>query len=402
MIFIFGKYIMKKDIQRRGIMAREAARTLSTKKELQEALDRKNTVRAFLSALIHVLVIPVFILVIHFTGMYGDFTDNIKIYLAVCEGVQIAFGIWGYYIISRNEMDKRGFYNNSCFFVTMLCIVVMAGIDRSNTGSFAFYLLGLLYAVLVPVMPSGMRRLYGAVFAAGSVISVAFFRHSARDIADAVVIGIAAFTACGIVHNYVSEYVRTGINLRAKTITSEKDPLTGLMNRRGLDKNAAVLWPYCSRTSTTVGIIEIDIDFFKKYNDRFGHPAGDRCLKLIAKAIKQSARRSSDITARTGGEEFLIFVQGMSEKEIIEFAIKIRGGINDLKIPHAYAGVSNYVTVSMGIACCVPNAVNSFDELYEEADKALYTAKENGRNCVVSGNKIYGRMKKGLGTVISL
>lgn len=383
-------------------MGREAGRTLSTKKELQETLDRKNTVRAFLSALIHVLTIPVFILIIHFTGMYGDFSAKIKIYLYVCEGVQIVFGIWGYYIISRNEMDKRAFYNNSCFFMSTLCIVVMAGIDRFNTGSFAFYLLGLLYAALVPVMRRGIRSIYSALFAVGSIVSVVVAKPAGRDIADAVLIGIAAFIACAAVHNYVSEYERMGINLRAKTITSEKDPLTGLMNRRGLDKNAAVLWPYCSRTSTMVGIIELDIDFFKKYNDRFGHPAGDRCLKLIAKSIKQSARRSSDITARTGGEEFLIFVQGMSEKEIVEFAMKIRGSINDLKIPHAYAGVSNYVTVSMGVACCVPNAANSFDELYEEADKALYTAKENGRNCVVSGNKIYGRMKKGLGTVISL
>ncbi|MCM1307135.1 MAG: GGDEF domain-containing protein [Butyrivibrio sp.] len=382
-------------------MAREAVRTLSTKKELQETLDRKNTVRAFLSALIHLVAIPVLILIIRLTDMYGGLSSRIIIYLAVCEGVQLVFAVWGYYVISRNEMDRRVFYNNSCFFVTVLCIVAMAGIDRYNTGSFVFYLLGLLYAALVPIMQRGLRRLYGAVFAAGSVASVLIARASGRSIADAALIGLAAFIACDTVHNCASEYVRMGINLRAKTITSEKDPLTGLMNRRGLDKNAAVLWPYCSRTSTPVGIIEIDIDFFKKYNDRFGHPAGDRCLKLIAKSIKQSARRSSDITARTGGEEFLIFVQGMSEEEIIDFAMKIRGGINDLKIPHAYAGVSNYVTVSMGTACCVPNALNSFDELYEEADRALYTAKQNGRNCVVSGNRIYGRMKKGLATVIS-
>lgn len=383
-------------------MRGESGRAVSTKKELQETLDRKNTVRAFLSALVHALIIPVFILVVHFLNIYGDFSLKVKIYLAVCEGVQIVFGIWGYYIISRNEMDRRVFYNNSCFFVTALCIVVAAGIDRYMTGSFLIYFAGMVYAALVPVMSRGMRKIYGGVFAVGSIVSVAVAKPSGRDIADVILIGLAAVAVCEIVHNYVTEYVRMGINLRAKTITSEKDPLTGLMNRRGLDKNAAVLWPYCSRNSTSVGIIEIDIDFFKKYNDRFGHPAGDRCLKLIAKSIKQSARRSSDITARTGGEEFLIFVQGMSEKEIIEFAMKIRSAINDLKIPHAYAGVSNYVTVSMGIACCVPNAVNSFDELYEEADKALYKAKENGRNCVVSGDRIYGRMKKGLATVISM
>ena len=95
--------------------------------------------------------------------------------------------------------------------------------------------------------------------------------------------------------------------------------------------------------------VEIDIDFFKKYNDRFGHPAGDKCLKEVAHAIKNTAKRSVDITARTGGEEFIIFVQNMTEAELVEFAMKVRKNVADLKIAHAYAGVSEYVTVSMGL-----------------------------------------------------
>ena len=81
--------------------------------------------------------------------------------------------------------------------------------------------------------------------------------------------------------------------------------------------------------------------------------------------------------------------------------MKIRNAVAELSIPHAYAGVSQYVTVSMGIALTVPGENNSFEDLYEAADKALYDAKENGRNCIVCNNKIYGRMKKGLATVIS-
>lgn len=285
--------------------------------------------------------------------------------------------------------------------LTAVCMSVTAGLDMKNTGSWLFYFLTAAYAALVPVMAAGMRRIFLGIVAAGITVSVAVSNPSARNIVDVLIVGVAAFAVGELVQNYIAEHVRTEISLRDKTITADKDPLTGLMNRRGLAKSASVLWPYCARTATSVGIIEIDIDFFKRYNDRFGHPAGDKCLKQIAKTVKQCANRNSDITARTGGEEFLIFVQGMGEEEITEFAIKIRNAVNELKIAHAYAGVSKYVTVSMGIAVTVPDALNSFDALYEESDKALYAAKENGRNCIVFGNKIYGRMKKGVATMIS-
>ncbi len=383
-------------------MGMESARAFSVKKELQDTLDRKNTARAFSSALIHVIAIPVFVLIIHFTGLYGSDSGSVKLYMAVFGGLQIIFGIWGYFIISRRELDRRRFYSNFCFFVTTLCMTALSGIDRARTGSWIFYIIAALYAALVPVMTRVTRRIYAVFYAAVNIASVAVAGFSARNIVDVIVLGLAVFIAGEAAQNYVTEYVRTEISLRDKTATSEKDSLTGLMNRRGLNRNAAVLWPYCARASVMAGVIEIDIDFFRKYNDRFGHPAGDRCLKLIAGAIKDSAGCGTDIAARTGGGEFLIFVQGMSEEEVIDLAMKIRCGINDLQLPHAYAGVSNYVTVSMGVACCMPVAGNSFEELCGEADSALYTAKENGRNCVVYGDKIYGRMKRGLAMVISM
>ena len=177
------------------------------------------------------------------------------------------------------------------------------------------------------------------------------------------------------------------------------DELTGLYNRR---KAMEYLENEARNAQNDLGfsLCICDIDFFKKYNDRFGHPAGDKCLKEVAHAIKNTAKRSVDITARTGGEEFIIFVQNMTEAELVEFAMKVRKSVADLKIAHAYAGVSEYVTVSMGIAYGVPGEDYAFDDMYEEADRALYKAKNSGRNCIVCGNRVYGRMRGGAGAVI--
>lgn len=376
----------------------------SVQEEMIKVFNGKNTLRAFLSALVLAILVPVCILVIHLTGIFGDYSVAVKIWLAVLEAFQIGSAFAGYIILSRREEDWQVFYYMAYYSITLLAVLVVAGFDLKSSGSLLLYILAASFASLLPLLKGVKYKIYMAVFVAGSIVSVSVARNAVRNIVDVIFICAAAAVVSEIVGGYSNECERVGIKLRAKTISSEKDPLTGLSNRRGLNRKAAVLWPYCARTKTRVGIIEVDIDYFKKYNDKFGHPAGDRCLKLVAKALKNSARRSVDITARTGGEEFIIFVQDMNESEIVDFSMKIRRNIAELKIPHAYAGVSNYVTVSMGIAYCIPGGDISFSELYEKADRALYQAKSNGRNCIVCNNHVYGRMRNGkvLGTAVPM
>jgi len=169
-----------------------------------------------------------------------------------------------------------------------------------------------------------------------------------------------------------------------------------------LKKKAELIWSYCQRRKVPVGIIALDIDFFKKYNDKFGHLEGDKCLKVIANTLKESAKRSSDIVTRTGGEEFLVFVQDITPKEILTLALNIRKNIEEQTIIHAYCGISKYVTVSMGISTTIPKFNYEFNDLYDEADRALYQAKKNGRNCIVFDGNLYGRMKDGMSQVIGM
>ncbi len=375
--------------------------SIAAHKELIEMLDRKNAVKAFITSIVVSLLTPVMLLVVQFSGAYGDHTTGIKILLTLMVLFELSMAGIGFLLISQEELDKIKLYYRLVFAATAIMLLMFARLDMKYTGSVIFYIAAAVFFAVVPVYQDTERKVLSVVFTLGIFISALTISPGIRRIIDTAVIGLGT-TGIGILmSDHFVEHERLCLRLKAKTHTSEHDPLTGLVNRRGLDKKASVLWPYCARTATALGLIEVDIDFFKKYNDKFGHPAGDKCLKLVANAIRRSAKRGSDITARTGGEEFLVFVQGMSEPEIVELAMKIRKSIMDLKIPHAYVNVSNYVTVSIGVATMVPDGKNSFQKLYEETDIALYNAKANGRNCVVCRNKIYGRMKKGLATVIS-
>ena len=151
-----------------------------------------------------------------------------------------------------------------------------------------------------------------------------------------------------------------------------------------------------------MGVLAIDIDFFKKYNDSYGHPMGDKCLRMVADVLKESAQRSTDIVTRTGGEEFLIFVQDADDKDMVSLALKIRKNLEKKAIPQSYCAVSKNVTISIGAVSFVPGYDKSFKDLYEEADKALYTAKENGRNCIVCNGNLYGRIRNGMAQVVSM
>lgn len=174
---------------------------------------------------------------------------------------------------------------------------------------------------------------------------------------------------------------------------AEEDPMTGLLNRRGFQKNIAIILPYCIRNRSRVGMMIIDIDNFKKYNDAFGHPQGDRCIKMIADCIRKTARRDTDVSARFGGEEFIVFVHGKKELDPLYLAEKIRNNIEDLRIRQAYP-VGEFVTVSIGVASKIPTSITSMKELYDEADESLYHAKHQGRNQVAYAGRIYGLKTK--------
>lgn len=369
-------------------------------KEIGEVLGHKNAVRAFFVALALIFIIPVYFLINHLSGTYASHMTAVTAWLIVAEVIEMGMACAGYFIFSKGYRSYYNLYYMTQYYSVTAFGLIISGFYLNVTGSTIGYIISAAGVILIPVLDGLYFKLFMGYYSVAAMVSVIMAHRVGEDIAEVVCLCVMSWAAAAVIERCVCGREQTRIRLRAKSISADMDPLTGLANRRGLDRKAAVLWPYCARTQTNVGLIEIDIDFFKKYNDRFGHPAGDKCLKEVAHAIKNAAKRNVDITARTGGEEFIIFVQNMTEAELVEFAMKVRKNVADLKIAHAYAGVSEYVTVSMGIAYGVPGEDYAFDDMYEEADRALYKAKNSGRNCIVCGNRVYGRMRGGVGAVI--
>lgn len=158
------------------------------------------------------------------------------------------------------------------------------------------------------------------------------------------------------------------------------DGLTEVANRRRFDQYLEEEWRRSAREQHYLSLILCDIDYFKFYNDFYGHQAGDTCLKTVAKAIEDSLKRPTDLVARYGGEEFAVILPNTPPHGAISIVERIQEQILQLQIPHEKSGVSSFITLSLGISTQIPSLELSPSSLITFADKALYSAKRKGRN----------------------
>jgi diguanylate cyclase (GGDEF)-like protein len=178
--------------------------------------------------------------------------------------------------------------------------------------------------------------------------------------------------------------------------TARRDGLTGISNRRTFDEHVDRVWAQAAREGMPLTLLLIDIDHFKAYNDRFGHQAGDECLRRVAWSLSENARRPLDLAARYGGEEFALVLYDASRHHAELVGRQIQAGIDALDIPNPTAQASGKrLTVSIGIACVIPTSNRSHYGFIQLADEALYAAKERGRNCIVIMDKEYGELCTG-------
>ncbi|MEG1051103.1 MAG: diguanylate cyclase [Janthinobacterium sp.] len=159
------------------------------------------------------------------------------------------------------------------------------------------------------------------------------------------------------------------------------DPLTKIANRRHFDSFLEKEWQRAVRGGT-LSLVVLDVDHFKLYNDSLGHPAGDTCLQQVAQAIASHACRSGDLAARYGGEEFVLLFADTDADSALSLAEAIRAHIEQLQLPHPRSGTSPWITVSIGVATIRPHQLDQREALFVAADRALYEAKEAGRNQV--------------------
>ena len=178
--------------------------------------------------------------------------------------------------------------------------------------------------------------------------------------------------------------------------TASRDGLTGIYNRRTFDEHVDRIWPQAIRDKAPLGLLLIDIDHFKAYNDYYGHQAGDECLRRVAWTLGRCARRPLDLTARYGGEEFAIVLYDARRDHVEEAARRIQASIETLAIGHLASPLPDKrLSVSIGAACIVPAAGRTQYGFIQLADEALYAAKERGRNCIVVMDKEYDQLTTG-------
>jgi diguanylate cyclase (GGDEF)-like protein len=187
-----------------------------------------------------------------------------------------------------------------------------------------------------------------------------------------------------IVKARVSTHLELKRNRDIFQTLSSLDGLTGIPNRRRFDETLDMEWRLAMRESVWLSLIMIDIDYFKKFNDEYLHLAGDECLRRVARTLSESVRRPMDIVARYGGEEFAAILPRTNREGAKQVAETMRNNVCSLNIPHIRSLVNHVVTISLGTATVIPSASLSPDVLIKTADKALFEAKEQGRNRVVS------------------
>lgn len=208
--------------------------------------------------------------------------------------------------------------------------------------------------------------------------------HDPEEEASGFEAGIVDFITKPFHSRVVRARVNTQLLLRRQTeqlrALALTDGLTGLFNRRQFDITLQTEWLRCARESMPLGLILIDVDFFKRYNDRHGHPAGDACLRLVAEAIRQRLGRPGDFIARYGGEEFTCLLPNTSLKGAQHVAGDLLAAVRSLAIPHADSDTADIVTISLGVAVTVPRRTAPPGDLLLGADEALYEAKRTGRS----------------------
>lgn len=171
---------------------------------------------------------------------------------------------------------------------------------------------------------------------------------------------------------------------RKLELLANLDGLTQIANRRRFDNYLALEWQRHQREQHSLTLVFIDIDYFKRYNDTYGHQGGDDCLMRVAQAIAKVPQRPTDLVARYGGEEFAVILSNTNLDGGLKVATAIQTQVLNLKVPHQSSDVSEYVTLSIGVASLVPTLELSLETLIANADEALYTAKSQGRNRAIA------------------
>ncbi|WP_299879834.1 GGDEF domain-containing protein [uncultured Cocleimonas sp.] len=295
------------------------------------------------------------------------------------------------------QQELTSWANRHVFFTTLLSTIWgLTGIvffpnDLAHLGLLVFILFSVLLSA-IPTLAASRIAYYFQIIV--TLVPTTLLLFLSKDIGhdlfalSIIVMAGTLVLVSGYIYSLLFELQNAQIALQA---LADTDQLTGIANRRHFDRKFKVEWRRAMREQTPISLLLIDVDHFKKYNDTYGHQAGDRCLQQIAKALESVSHRPADLASRYGGEEFAVLLPVTSQENAAMLAERLRKKIESLKIEHSKSEFG-IVTISVGVSCCKPVwdfTGNTPDEeqkvtfpamLLTASDNALYVSKEQGRN----------------------
>ncbi|MBO0503507.1 membrane-associated sensor domain-containing protein [Aeromonas veronii] len=306
--------------------------------------------------------VMVALLLLPVIGLFCDYLND-RAWLRAASLVTLVWGcVWAVHLYTLGQVELRGGLGFS------------NGIMRLN-----------LLAAMIAFYPS-WKVLYGFVF--GSLLLGIWNELYLRvDFPQLYMLGLG----CGLVvlevgRRMLHRWFELAIMREHENLTllrqldqlSKQDPLTGVANRRHFNIELDRALAHSQESGAPLSLILIDVDYFKRFNDHYGHQVGDMCLKEVAQALNRAVRTPSDLVARYGGEEFVLLLPNTDRQAAASVAQRLQDGLASLQLEHLASDVAPWVTVSQGIASTVSGEGAS--QLLERADQALYRAKESGRN----------------------
>ncbi|WP_139411046.1 GGDEF domain-containing protein [Aeromonas veronii] len=306
--------------------------------------------------------VMVALLLLPVIGLFCDYLND-RAWLRAASLVTLVWGcVWAVHLYTLGQVELRGGLGFS------------NGIMRLN-----------LLAAMIAFYPS-WKVLYGFVF--GSLLLGIWNELYLRvDFPQLYMLGLG----CGLVvlevgRRMLHRWFELAIMREHENLTllrqldqlAKQDPLTGVANRRHFNIELERALAHSQESGAPLSLILIDVDYFKRFNDHYGHQVGDMCLKEVAQALNRAVRTPSDLVARYGGEEFVLLLPNTARQAAASVAQRLQDGLASLQLEHLASDVASWVTVSQGIATLLPG--ESASQLLERADQALYRAKESGRN----------------------
>lgn len=305
-----------------------------------------------------------------------NYRDWYFLILGTSATIGLCWGLGLTYMLSRIESQYH------IFLIILLISLASAGITLAIRTSvyYAFQISVLLPVILWLTLQSDITNAILGIFLLIFMVAMWLFAGQvSRVLSNSFRLQLENQT---LANSLKQSNARLQVLNEELTQLSATDSLTQVANRRYFDERFASEFSRASRENTALSVVMIDVDFFKPYNDEFGHLVGDESLQQVAMAIRDSLKRPTDLAARYGGEEFILLLPSTSLEGAVQLAEEIRQKVESLKILHPRSKVSQYVTVSLGVTGAFPGKDISRELMLKKADKALYNAKALGRNRV--------------------